>query len=181
MRVARRLAGTLAPLADGPERRQPARIGIGRQRAQDQAYPADAVDQRVVHLDVDREAVLLESLDQVQLPQWAVQVELVAVQPRDEDAELALATRFRQCRVAHVVVEIEVVVLPHERQPGADDGPFDQLQIPGTRDRVLGAHALELLAQVVGRRVGRIGELEQPTDVHGRVAALENQPGRIDG
>ncbi len=110
-----------------------------------------------------------------------MQVELVAVQPRDEDAELALTPRFGQSGVAHVVVEVDVIVLAHQRQPWTDHRSLDQLQVPGTRDRVLGAHALELLAQVVGRCVGWIGELEQAADVHRGVATLEDQPGRVDG
>ena len=71
-------------LADRPEGAHLALIRVEAQRAQQHPDPADAVDQRVVHLHVDREAVALEALDQVHLPQRPVQVELVAVQARDE-------------------------------------------------------------------------------------------------
>ena len=61
---------------------------VGGEAAGKQPHPAVTVDERVVHLDVHREPVALEPLDDVQLPQRPGQVERVAVQPRDEHAEL---------------------------------------------------------------------------------------------
>jgi hypothetical protein len=89
--VTRTLAG-----ADGPEGGHVALGAIGRERAHDQAHPADAVDERVVDLAVHREAVSFEPLDQMHLPQRPMEIELMAVQPRDEDPQLALPARVRQ-------------------------------------------------------------------------------------
>ena len=139
----------LAAGADRPEPGHVAPVGVGRERAEDQAHPADAVDQRVVDLHVDREAVALEPLDQVNLPEGPVQVELVAVQAGDEDAELALSARVRQGRVADVVVEVDVALLAHERRLRAQERGLRQAQVPWRRDALGVPHAVELLLQVV--------------------------------
>ena len=170
------------PGADRPEGPHSTLLGIGAQRAQDQPDAADAVDQRVVHLHVHREAVALEALDQVDLPERPVQVELVAVQSRDEDPELALAAGMGQGGVADVVVEIDVLDLAHHRQPRADQRPaVDDPQVPGWGDRPLLAHSRQRHREEVGAGVGRLRELEQPADVHRGVAGLQQQPGRVEG
>ncbi len=93
-------------------------LGIAGQRAHYQPHPAHPVDERVVHLAVDREAVTFQALDQVDLPQRPVEVELVAVQARDQDAQLALTPGMRQRRVADVIVEIDVVRSPASSADG---------------------------------------------------------------
>ena len=133
-----------------------------------------------MHLAVEGEAVSFQPLDQVHLPQRAVQVELVAVQARDEDSQLALAARMRQRGVAHVVLEIDIVNFAHQGNARSEQGTLDQFQVPGRRDRVRLAHALQLLPQVVGRRVIGQRELEQAAHVHGRVARLQREPCGIE-
>ena len=61
-------------------------------------------------LEVEREAPPFEALDDVDLPRRAGEVELIAVQPRDEDAEFALIARAGERGAADVVVEVEIVV-----------------------------------------------------------------------
>jgi hypothetical protein len=74
------LPSRLVAGAHGPEGAHPTLIGVGAERAQQHPDAAHPVDQRVVHLDVDREAVVLEALDQVELPERPVQIELVRVE-----------------------------------------------------------------------------------------------------
>ena len=59
----------------------------------EQAHPGVAVDERVVDLEVDGDAPLLEALDEVRLPRRPVEIERRSVQARHEDAELALVAR----------------------------------------------------------------------------------------
>jgi hypothetical protein len=65
----------------------------------------------VVHLDEHREAVALQPLDQRAFPGRAHQVQRRAVQAPDQLAQLALAARPGQRGMAHVVLEVDVVVL----------------------------------------------------------------------
>jgi hypothetical protein len=75
------------------------------------------VDRRMVHLDEDAEASLrkvpcvVETLDDVELPGRAAEVERVGVQSGCLDPELAPVARGRQGDVADVELEIEVPVL----------------------------------------------------------------------
>jgi hypothetical protein len=75
------------------------------------------VDRRVVDLRQDREAVRrqvekrVQPLDQVGLPQRPRQVERPSVDPRGLDAELAPVAGLRQRDVAHVILDVEPLVL----------------------------------------------------------------------
>ena len=64
-------------------------VGIGSQRALHQPLGRDAVDQRVVHLDVQRVAAVVEPFDEMRFPQRAVPVEQGAVQPRRQLQQIA--------------------------------------------------------------------------------------------
>ena len=133
-----------------------------------------------MRLAVHGEAIAFQPLDQVHLPQRAMQIELVAVQARDQDPQLALAARVRQSRVAHVVVEVDVAHLAHQRQAHGEQRRLDEFQVPRRRDRVRLAHVLDELLEVVRRGVVGQGEFEQPAHVHGGVARLERKPSGID-
>jgi hypothetical protein len=93
--------------ATGPERRQLQALSVGRHGALQQLHAADAVDQRVVHLDEQREAVPLQPLDDGAFPGRAHQVQRRALQAPDQFAQLALAARPGQRGVAHVVFEVD--------------------------------------------------------------------------
>ena len=60
-------AGAVARRPARQEERRVTVAGIRRQAAREQAHRGEAVDQRVVHLHVEREAPALEALDDVQL------------------------------------------------------------------------------------------------------------------
>ena len=76
-----------------------------------------------MHLEVHRDAPALEALDQMHLPRRAVEIDFVAVEARDEDAELALVARRGEGRAAHVVVEVEVLVLNPRSGAGSRGSP----------------------------------------------------------
>ena len=77
----------------------------------------NAVDGRVVHLQQDRETAAWQELDVVQpfdhggLPQRSRAVDGARVNPRRHDAELAPVTRFGQCHVVHVRLDVEMLVV----------------------------------------------------------------------
>jgi hypothetical protein len=80
-----------------------------------QLHAADAIDQRVVDLDEKREAAALEPLDDGAFPGRAAQVQRRTLQAADQFAEFALAPRPGQGGVAHVVFEVDFVVLDPDR------------------------------------------------------------------
>ena len=123
-------AGPGDPLADGAEqpvwRRSARAPGIqmsspnsgGLLRAVGDDVPdlqrRHAVDQRLVRLGVDRDAVLGQALDEVHLPQRPGLVQRPRAQPRDQVVQLGVAARGRQRRAPDVVGDVEVAVVdPH--------------------------------------------------------------------
>ena len=79
--------------------------------------PGVRIDRRVVDLGEDRKTVLrqieksIQPLDEVQLPERACHVERARMDARRLDAELPPVARLRQRHVAHVVFEVEALVL----------------------------------------------------------------------
>ncbi len=148
------------------------RGGGGRIRLeveQDGGYvnPGDAVDQRVVALADDREAVALEALDQPQLPERLRAVELLGEDPRGEVAQLLLGARRRQGGLADVVVEVEVGVVDPDRAALAEGDEAELLA--EARDEVQAR--LDVVAELfVGRR--RAVEDDHRGDVHVGAASL---------
>ena len=74
----------------------------------------DPVDEGVVRLGHDREAAVVQALDEVDLPQRPGAVELARLHPGHEVLQLLVAARARQAGPAHVVAHVEgLVVDPH--------------------------------------------------------------------
>ena len=127
----------------------------------------DAVDQRVVALADDREAVAVEPLDQPQLPERLGAVELLGEDPRGEVAQLLLGARRRQRGAAHVVVEVEEGIVDPDR-PALLEGDEAQL-LAEARDEVQAR--LDVVAELlVGGR--RALEDDRRGDVHVGAGAL---------
>ena len=85
---------------------------------------ADAVDEAVVGLGDDGEAVLGEALDEVDLPQRAGAVERARLDAGDELLELLVGAGTRQGAAPHVVAHVEVpVVDPHGVREAARHRP----------------------------------------------------------
>ena len=95
--------------------------GSVRHHALQQPHRRDAVDQRVVHLRVERDPAVAQPLDQVGLPQRSLAGQPGAVQPRAQLQQLADAARPGQGAVPEVVLEVEVVVLGPGPLPGRGD------------------------------------------------------------
>ena len=107
------------------EARRLGRLGhVGREIHQHlhQVDARDAVDHAVMDLRDQREAVLLDALDDPDLPERSRAVEMLLHHARREPLQLLLGAGTRQARVPHVVFELEVLVVdPHrvvlERDP----------------------------------------------------------------
>jgi hypothetical protein len=165
--------------AGGPERRQlAALLAIRRHRQLQQLHAADAIDQRVVDLDEKREAAALEPLDDGAFPGRAAQVQRRTLQAADQFAEFALAPRPGQGGVAHVVFEVDFVVLDPDRQRILVEGVLEA-PVPRRRELAVIAKPGHQLAQVILRRALGQAELQQAADMVGRGAAFGKQPGRI--
>ena len=117
----RRAAASRSARAGRPRRGGARRGGVGLGVEEDRGYvdPGDAVDQAVVGLADDREAVVLEPVDQPQLPQRLGPVEALGEGAGGEVAQLLLAAGGGEGGVADVVVEVQVgVVDPDRAGPG---------------------------------------------------------------
>ena len=92
----------------------------------------DTIDHAVVHLDDEREAIVLEALDDPEFPERSAAIQVLGKQSSNEALERALVTREREPRVPQVEVHVEAVVIDPDRvaEPGH---PLDPLAIPGNR------------------------------------------------
>ena len=99
-----------ARLGAGPPRGEHSLAGRGVAVDQDVADVdrADAVDEAVVGLGDDGEAVLGQALDEVDLPHRAGAVERARLDAGDELLELLVGARAGQGAAAHVVAHVEV-------------------------------------------------------------------------
>jgi hypothetical protein len=77
--------------------------------------PGNAVDEGVVTLADNREAVVVETLDQPQLPERLAAVELLGEDPCRKVTQLLLGARRRQRSLAHVVVQVEMRIVDPDR------------------------------------------------------------------
>ena len=128
-----------------------------------QVDAGDPVDDRVMGLGDDREAVPLESLHEPVLPQRLGSIQPLGRDPRGEQQQLLLASRLGQRGVADVVLEVEVRIVDPQRPPGLQRRCGELLAV--ARDEVQPA------ADVVGElvEVGRRSfEDQHPADVHVR-------------
>ena len=83
---------------------------IGERATQD-GHPGFAIDQRVMHLVVDREAAVRQALDHVHLPARAVALEHRGVQVGDQLVQLLVGARRRQRDVQHVMSRVDALDL----------------------------------------------------------------------
>jgi hypothetical protein len=122
-----------------------------------------------------REAVVLEPLDEPDLPERLVAVELLGEDPARQVLELALGARRGERGGAHVVAEVEVRVVDPARPalPQRDEG--EPLAVARHERQA----PLERLEEV---GVGGRGPLEQHHAGHVHVAGgvLEVEEGRVE-
>ena len=93
------------------------RLGVGRQVVQrgHQVGAAGTVDRRVVHLDHQTDAVVLEPLDDPGLPQRLAAIERHRGDLGGDLCQLSSSTRRRAGDPTHVTVELEVGILDPDR------------------------------------------------------------------
>ena len=154
--------------------RQRRRHGIEVEQHGREVDPRHAVDQRVMGLRDQREAAVVESLHEPQLPQRLRAVEPLRVDAGGERAQLVLGAGLRQRGVAQVVLEVEARVVDPHRSPGLDRRERELLAVAG--DEV--QPPAHVVGEVVERR-RRALEDHDGADVHVGVLALLCQERRV--
>ncbi len=130
----------------------------------------DAVDQTVVGLGDQGEAVACEPLREPDLPQGLGPIELPAHDPCREAIQLVAVPRGRQSGVSNVVVEVEVGIID-PRRPAETKGDKGK-SLTESRDQLQAApHHVEDVLAVWGPAL----EDRDASNVHGRSRALEVQ------
>jgi hypothetical protein len=140
--------------------------GVEVQQHRHQLDRAHAVDHRVVDLGDDGEAIVLQSLDDPQLPQRLAAIELLGRQPAHEVTQLIIVSGSWQRCVADVVVDGEVLVIdPHRRpldrhmgEPLAVAGHEMQLRCDELTD-ALDVDAAAVTRQIAGLEHGEAGDV----------------------
>ena len=102
----------------GGRRLGPPRLGlllVGREEHAEDVEAGDTVDERVVGLREDREAAAIETLHEPHLPQRPVAAQVVREDSAGEHLQLVLAARLRERGVAHVVAQVEALVVDPAR------------------------------------------------------------------
>src|SRR6266566_3781906 len=140
-----------------------------------QVHAADPVDQRVVGLGDQREAVVPQTLDQPHLPQGLGAIELLGEDPRGEAAQLVPAAGRGQRGVADVVLEVEARVIDPHGPPAVERGVGELVAV--ARHQV---QAQANLLEQFARRGRWPFDDRQAPDVHVRVATLLVQEGGVD-
>ena len=133
-----------------------------------------AVHARVVRLDIQRHLAVLEAVDHEKLPQRAAAVEQAGVQPRHVLLQLPVAAGAGQGDVAHVVIEVDVLVFHPDRV-----GQIKRHQRQLAREQLGQVHALgharlgvlEKIAGVARRQVDHV----ERADVHRHLGRFQVQ------
>ena len=141
-------------------------VGAGIEEQPADVEPADAVHHRMVDLGDQREPVVGQAVDHVELPQRPAAVELAGLDPGDQLAQLGVAARLRQGAVPHVVAEVEVGVVDPDLV-GETAGHPAQL-LPVARCRADPVADLLCQPRVVPDAAGGDGEGGHRADVHRR-------------
>ena len=130
----------------------------------------DAVDHRLVGLAEQREAIALDALDQVDLPQRVAAIQRAAHDPRDEVVELLERAGSRKRRAPDVERHVEALVI-HPDRGGDPTGHLAQA-LAIARD-IGDAIADELDQALVVQDTGLLLEERQAADVHRRGRPLQ--------
>jgi len=77
----------------------------------------DSVDHAVVHLDDQRERVVLDAFDNPKLPQGPTSIEVLREQPPDQTFEGAFVPGKRQPGMAQMEAHVETVIVDPDRVP----------------------------------------------------------------
>ena len=169
--------GRLGVRLPGPHRRrQPDRHGVGVEQHGREVDARDAVDQRVVRLADQREAISLEPLHQPHLPERLRAVELLGEDAADQQLELVVVAGLGQRRVAHVVAHVQPRVVDPDRAAGLQRREGELLPVA--------RHQVQARLDVIGELVvGRRRPLEDAhaADVHVRALVLLGEEACVCG
>ena len=166
--------------ADLARRLHRPRLGRDVEQAGRHRHPGLAVDGAVVHLAVEADPAVGQALDDVELPERPAAVEQHRMQPRRQRLELLERARLGQHHVAHVVVEVDVVVVDPDR---VGEVERHQRELAGEHRRHV--HALgdvrlhRLVVALAGVAGGRLEQVEA-ADVHRHLGAFHVQEGAVD-
>ena len=166
--------------ADLARRLHRPRLGRDVEQAGRHRHPGLAVDGAVVHLAVEADPAVGQALDDVELPERPAAVEQHRMQPRRQRLELLERARLGQHHVAHVVVEVDVVVVDPHR---VGEVERHQRELAGEHRRQV--HALgdvrlhRLVVALAGVARGRLEQVEA-ADVHRHLGAFHVQEGAVD-
>src|SRR5262249_17307405 len=131
-------------------------------------YSADSVAHAVVRLGDERPAVIAQSLDQPDLPEWLRPVQVLRQDPAGKVSQLLLSPWPRDGRMPKVIEDLEVRVVNPDRAPEPQRNEAHLLSI--ARDKVqLRDHQPDQVA-VPGRRALEDGDRPH---VHGVVLTLD--------
>ena len=138
-----------------------------------------AVHRRVVHLGVKTDPPVGHALDHIELPQRPAAVEQAGVQTGAQRLHLRHGAGLRQHGAAHVVVEVDVVVVDPDR---VGQVKRHQCQLAGEHRRQVhaaGDMGLDRIEPVV-HRSGRRLEQRQAADMHRHLGTFEVQKGAVN-
>ena len=140
-----------------------------------QVRARNAVHERVMALGEQGEAAVVQSLDDVHLPQRFGAVQLLGEDPRGEPQQRVQVARLRQRGMADVVGEVELRVVDPQRKPGLERRVDHAL--PVARHQVQSRpHVCHELVVVRRRPV----EQHDAADVHVRRRALLGEEPGVD-
>ena len=168
-------AGIAPRWRDCPERRAVDVLRILGHGLAENAHGADAVDQRVMHLDVDGETVVLQPFDDVAFPRRPGEIQRMAVQAGDQHTQLAFAAGPGQGGQTEVEIDVDIlVVVPEMRQ--ALESRRAQAPVPWRIEALLGAEVRHHFLEEVRWGAFRQFEDHQTADVHRGVLRLHVEP-----
>ena len=158
----------------GPSGGWAGRLGGGVEEDAGYVNPRDPVDEGVVGLADDREAVAVEALGEPHLPERLGAVELLGEDPRRKVSQLLLGARGREGGAPHVVLEVQMRVVDPDR-PALAEGHEAKL-LAKARHQV--QSRVDVVAELLVRG-GRALEDRRRGDVHVGAVALQVKERRV--
>ena len=128
----------------------------------------------MVRLGVEGDLSAFEAVDDVHLPQRAAAIEQRGVQPCDKLLELHHGSGTTQGNGAHVVIEVDVVVLDPHRFSQLERHLRQLARKYRSEVQTVAEHSLHFIV-VITRVVLRKLEQHQAADMHRRLRCLEMQ------
>jgi hypothetical protein len=133
--------------------------------AQQQADRRDAIDERMMHFDIDSAAATFDPFDECRLPQGMSPFQMLRVQAFDQGVKLTAAPRFRECEVLKVGLDLDLLVL-NPPEPYAPSAQLQGTDTVGTPPILLGFYRTSEKAPLDPLRKREEGETTDMTGLH---------------